>query len=156
MKKIIVLPAFLFLIVNFIQAQKISLEELRKFNKMDMATFQTKIKETHKYSYYDKTESADFLLNEYESSDYVRQIGKFDYLNDKDLDYVEYKTKDRNEFQEIKMHLIKLKYKVTEKGKIPGGFGETFTDYKLRNFLVRLVIPKDINNENEPCTVIVY
>ena len=122
---------------------------------MDMETFKTEIKRTYHYSYYDKTESEDYNLFEYDSPDYKRKISKFDYSNDKTQNRIEYTTVDKKEFEEFKSNMIKLKYKVTGTGTIPGT-RETYTDYKLGNLDIRLLVPRKEAGVNEPFTIIIF
>lgn len=143
----------LILILHF-QAfgQAFSLDQLEKFNKMDMASFKVEIKKL-KYSYYDKTESSEFNLYEYDSPDFQYKIGKFEYTNEKSADRVEFQFKNKSEYDQYLKTIIDLGYKKTETGKIPGG--ETFVDYFKDKFQVRLISPK-AGQENEPYTILVF
>ncbi|MCS3529743.1 hypothetical protein [Chryseobacterium sp. JUb7] len=132
--------------------QAFSLEQLEKFNKMDMPTFKAEIKKL-KYSYYDKTESSEFNLYEYDSSDFQYKIGKFEYINEKSADRVEFQFKNKREYDQYLKTITNLGYKKTETGKIPGG--ETFVDYFKNKSQIRFIFPRT-GQENEPFTILVF
>jgi len=132
--------------------QAFSLDQLEKFNKMDMASFKIEIKKM-KYSYYDKTESSEFNLYEYDSPDFQYKIGKFEYTNEKSADRVEFQFKNKIEYDQYLKTIIDLDYKKTETGKIPGG--ETFTDYFKNKLYIRFIFPP-AGQENEPYTILVF
>lgn len=141
-------------------SQKLLIDELRNLNKMSMEDFKTSIKEKYNYSYSDKTESEDFLLFEYSNftNNVNRTIGKFEYSKDISQNNISYTTTDKTEFTNFNINLVKLGYKEIGKGKIVGG--ENYKDYKLENFLVRLVFPKKQINKTyktaDQYSIIVY
>ena len=155
MNRLILIASVILLNSFTVFAQKFNMEELRKFNNMDMETFRAEIKNTYNYSYRDKTESEDYNLFEYDSPDYKRTISKFDYSDDKTLNRIQYTTVDNKEFEEFKNSMIQLKYEVTGTGTIPGT-RETYTDYKLENLDIRLLEPIKGAGLNEPFTITVF
>lgn len=144
----------LFILVFYFHGfgQTFQLEQLEKFNKLDMPSFKEEIKKL-KYSYYDKTESSEFNLYEYDSPDYQYKIGKFEYKNNKSSDRIEFQFKGKTEYDQYVKTITNVGYKKTETGKIPGG--ETFVDYFKGKSHVRLVSPK-AGQENEPYTILVF
>lgn len=132
--------------------QAFQLEQLEKFNKLDMPLFKEEIKKLN-YSYYDKTESSEFSLYEYDSPDYQYKIGKFEYKNNTSSDRIEFQFKSKSEYDQYLKTITKLGYKKTETGKIPGG--ETFVDYFKDKSHIRLITPK-AGQENEPYTILVF
>jgi hypothetical protein len=141
LKKLFCLFVIAFFSLNS-YSQKLLLEELRSLNKLTMEDFRTTIKEKYNYSYSDKTESENFKLFQYSSfaNDINRMIGKFEYPKNISQNSIEYTTTDKTEFSNLNQELLKLGYKEIAKGKIIGG--ENYKDYKLNNFVVRLVFPK--------------
>ncbi len=123
-------------------SQKLAINELRSFNKMNMQDFRTAIKEKYNYSYSDKTESSEFNLYQYSnfSNNVNRAVGKFEYTNDASKNSIEYTTTDKVEFNSNLTAILKLGYKETGKGKIMGG--GTYKDYTLNKETVRFVLPK--------------
>ena len=143
----------LILILHFQgSGQAFPLEQLEKFNTMDMPAFKTEIKKL-KYSYYDKTESSAFNLYEYDSPDFQYKIGKFEYLYDKAADRIEFQFKNKSEYDHYLKTMIRSGYKETGTGTIPGG--ETFVDYFKNKSHIRLIFPQ-AGQENEPYTILVF
>lgn len=132
--------------------QAFSLEQLEKFNKMDIASFKVEIKKM-KYSYYDKTESSEFNLYEYDSPDFQYKIGKFEYKNNKSSDRIEFQFKGKTEYNQYLKTITNVGYKKTETGKIPGG--ETFVDYFKNKLHIRFIFPP-AEQKNEPYTILVF
>jgi len=151
-KKILFI-VLLFCVSNSAFSQQFSIDQLRKFNEMDLAAFKKEIKEVHKYSYYDKTQTDEFHLFEYDSPDYVNKISKFDYLKDKSSNMVEFSTTDEKLFNSYKKNILSLGYKETGTGKIPGG--EVYKDYAKKELRLRLVFPKEDTQPPKSYTVIV-
>lgn len=143
----------LFFVSSSAFSQQFSIDQLRKFNEMDMTTFRKEIKEVYKYSYYDKTETDAFRLFEYDSPDYVNKISKFDYPKDKSSNMVELSTTDEKIFNSYKKSMLSLGYKETGTGKIPGG--EVYKDYAKKELKLRLVFPKKDTQPPKSYTIIV-
>ncbi|WP_124584558.1 hypothetical protein [Pedobacter sp. KBW06] len=120
---------------------------------MDLTSFRKEIKEVHKYSYYDKTETDDFRLFEYDSPDYVNKISKFDYVKDKSSNMIELSTTDEKAFAAYKKNILSLGYKETGTGKVPGG--EAYKDYAKKELRLRLVFPKENTEPPKSYTIIV-
>lgn len=149
----IILIALLILAVNTkIVAQALKLDELEKFNQLSMDSFKNEIKKLN-YKYYDKTESSEFVLYEYDSSDYQYKIGKFQYTTDKSSDRIEFQFKAKNEYNQYLKTIAGLGYKQTETGKIPGG--ETYVDYFKNKDHIRLISPKT-GEPNDPYTILIF
>jgi hypothetical protein len=123
-------------------SQKLTLDQLRKLNSLGAEDFKNEVKEVHNYSYSDKTETSEFTFYQYQSfvNERTRVVGKFEYSADTTLNHIEYSTTDKEEFVAVMNLLTRQGYKNVGNGKIPGG--ETYKDYKLNNFNVRLVFPK--------------
>lgn len=132
--------------------QHFKIEELQKFNTADMLTFKNEIKKLN-YTFYDKTESTEFLLNEYDSPDYQYKIGKFKYKNDPSQDMIQLDFKDKKEYDQYLETINKLGYKQSATGKIFGG--ETYIDYVMDKARIRLISPKK-GLPNEPYTILVF
>ena len=143
----------LFCVSNSAFSQQFSIDQLRKFNEMDLTSFRKEIKEVHKYSYYDKTETDDFRLFEYDSPDYINKISKFDYVKDKSSNMTELSTTDEKVFASYKKNILSLGYKETGTGKIPGG--EVYKDYAKKELRLRLVFPKEDTQPPKSYTIIV-
>ena len=143
----------LFCVSNAAFSQQFSIDQLRKFNEMDFTSFRKEIKEIYKYSYYDKTETDDFRLFEYDSPDYVNKISKFDYVKEKSSNMVELSTTDEKLFTSYKKNILSLGYKETGTGKIPGG--EVYKDYSRKELRLRLVFPKESTKPPKSYTIIV-
>jgi len=141
MKKSISLLLFLFFILfqSYVSGQVFKLEELAAFNKLDMNAFKTEIK-THKYTFYDKTESPAFILYEYDSPGYTYKIGKFEYAENKSQDNIEFQFKDKKEHDAYLKAILAAGYKQAEKGKILTG--ENYVDYLKDKAQIRMVYPK--------------
>jgi hypothetical protein len=149
----ILLIVSLFCVSNFAFSQQFSIDQLRKFNEMDLTSFKKEIKEVHKYSYYDKTETEEFRLFEYDSPDYLNKVSKFDYLKDKSSNMIELSTTDEKIFAAYKKNILSLGYKETGTGKIPGG--EVYKDYAKKELRLRLVFPKENTKPPKSYTIIV-
>jgi hypothetical protein len=152
-KKIILVLALFILSAN-VFSQSFTIDYLRKLNELSMEDFKKEMKEVNNFSYYDKTESTEFTLYEYNKfeNDQSSRVGKFEYVNDKTLNSVEYSVTDKKIFVDTKTLIIKLGYKLTGTGKILGG-GQ-YADYKLKNYYIRLVTPKSMG-KNAEYTIIV-
>jgi hypothetical protein len=134
-------PAILFLLTAPLFSQSVTIQELRDFNQLSMDAFKKEAKENRKFSYYDKTETPDFSLFEYDKfeNDQREKIGKFIYLKDTSSNRIEYSTTNKAYFEKLKKSIIEFGYKPNGSGKIPGG--ELFTDYKINQYQIRLVVP---------------
>ncbi|WP_131368528.1 hypothetical protein [Chryseobacterium soli] len=132
--------------------QHFTIEELQKFNTVDMSTFKQEIKKQD-YTFYDKTESNEFLLNEYDSPDFQYKIGKFEYKNDPSQNMIQLEFKDKKEYDQYEETVKKVGYKPSGTGKIFGG--ETYIDYVKQKSRIRLVSPKK-DLPNEPYTILVF
>lgn len=151
--KLIPVIILLFFVSTSAFSQQFSIDQLRKFNEMDLSTFKKEIKEVYKYTYYDKTETDEFQLFEYDSPEYVNKISKFNYLKDKSLNTVELSTTDEKAFALYKKAIVSLGYKETKSGKIPGG--ETYKDYTKKELKLRLVFPKEKTEYKQSYTIII-
>lgn len=132
--------------------QSFKIDELEKFNGFDMATFKSEIKK-FKYTFYDKTESSEFLLNEYDSPDYQYKIGKFEFKNSPSQSRIEFEFKDKTQYNEYLKAILALGYQQSDSGKIIGG--ETYVEYRKEKKIIRLVSPKK-GLPNEPYTILVF
>ena len=132
-------------------AQKWELKDMRNLNKISMSDFKSQMKEIHKYSFFDKTESEMFNLFEYESGDFIHKIGKFEYPDSKQ-NCIEYCTKDKSEFAGFKANLIKLGYKISKSGIL---YGQKFSDLTKGTDTIRMLIPKDTVSNNEYFSIMV-
>lgn len=150
--KIISIALLILAINTKIVAQALKLDELEKFNQLSMNSFKNEIKKLN-YKYYDKTESSEFILFEYDSSDYQYKIGKFEYTTDKSSDRIEFQFKTKNEYNQYLKTITALGYKQTETGKIFRG--ETYIDYFKDKAQIRLVSPKT-GEPNDPYTILVF
>ncbi|PIF44640.1 omptin family protein [Chryseobacterium sp. 52] len=137
--KIILISLFCTLLHSQMAGQAFKLEELAGFNKLDMAAFKTEIK-NHKYTFYDKTESPEFILFEYDSPGYMYKIGKFEYTEEKSQDNIEFQFKDKKEHDAYVKAILTAGYKQTEKGKVLTG--ESYVDYLKNKAQIRMVYPK--------------
>lgn len=127
-KKIIVALTFFILCTN-VFSQSFTIDYLRKLNGLSMEDFKQEMKEINNFSYYDKTETTDFTLCEYNKFENGQssRVGKFEYIKDKTLNSVEYAVTRKKVFEDTKKLIIKLGYKLTGSGKISGG--GLYTDY---------------------------
>lgn len=137
--KIFLVSLFLILFQSKVSGQAFKLEELAAFNTMDMATFKTEIK-NQQYKFYDKIESADYHLYEYESPDYTYKIAKFEYTEEKADDRIEFSFKSKKDYDVYSKAVLAAGYKQTEKGKIITG--ENYLDYFKGKSQIRIVQPK--------------
>jgi hypothetical protein len=96
---------------------------------MDLTSFRKEIKEVHKYSYYDKTETDDFRLFEYDSPDYLNKVSKFDYVKNKSSNMIELSTTDEKIFASYKKTSLALVIKKQEQAKFPA---EKYIETTLR------------------------
>lgn len=137
--KIIFTGLFLLLFQSKVSGQAFKLDELAAFNTMDMASFKAEIK-NNQYKFYDKIESADYHLYEYESPDYTYKIAKFEYTGEKADDRIEFSFKSKKDFDVYSKAVLAAGYKQTEKGKIITG--ENYLDYFKGKSQIRIVQPK--------------
>lgn len=147
----LLLSLFFILFQSQVSGQAFKLEELAGFNRLDMASFKTEIKEQHKYTFYDKTESPAFILFEYDSPGYIYKIGKFEYTDDKSQDNIEFQFNDKKEHDAYIKAILAAGYKQTEKGKILTG--ENYVDYLKNKAQIRMVHPKTAKDNY---TIIVF
>ncbi|MBV8325789.1 hypothetical protein [Chryseobacterium sp.] len=153
MKKTLPLLASLFFVLLGIQvsAQTFTLEKLAEYNKISMPEFKNEMKKIN-YKFHDKTESAEFNLNEYESADYKFKIGKFVYSKDKSQDRIECEFPEQRDYHKYLSAVIGAGYKETGTGKIITK--EPYVDYYKGKQHIRFILPKE--NQNGPYSVLVF
>lgn len=147
----------LILLANSLFSQTVTIQELRNLNQLTMELFRKEVKENKNFSYYDKTETSEFSLFEYDKfeNDQREKIGKFIYSNDTSSNRIEYSTTSKVQFEKLKKNIIELGYKPNGSGKIPGG--ELFTDYSNKQYKIRLVVPaKESTEFKNEYTVVVF
>ncbi|MBB6369104.1 hypothetical protein [Chryseobacterium shigense] len=148
--KIFLISIFCLLMHSHMSGQAFKLEELAAFNKLDMATFKTEIRK-HKYTFYDRTESPDFILFEYDSPDYVYKIGKFEYTGENSENHIEFQFKDKKDYNFYVKAVLAAGYKQTTTGKIITDEG--YTDYFKNKSHIRIVEPE---NAEDSYTILVF
>lgn len=150
--------AVLFLFATSLFSQAITIQELRNLNQLTMESFRKELKENKNFSYYDKTETSEFSLFEYDKfeNDQREKIGKFIYPNDTSSNRIEYSTTNKAQFEKLKKSIIESGYKPNGSGKIPGG--ELFTDYKMNQYKIRLVVPAKAatGDSRQEYTIVVF
>jgi hypothetical protein len=152
--KKIILVLTLFILYANVFSQSFTIDYLRKLNGLSMEDFKIEMKEVNNFSYYDKTETTEFALYEYNKfeNEQSSRVGKFEYVKDKTLNSIEYSVTYKKIFEDTKKLIIRFGYKVTGSGKIAGG--GLYTDYKFKGYYIRLVTPKN-TGQNAEYTIIV-
>lgn len=151
MRKTLGLLLFSVLLSIQVSAQTFTLEQLKGFNKLTMDEFKKEMKQL-KFRFNDKTEGLGFVLTEYDSPDYTSKVGKFEYVEKKSEDRIEFEFKEKKEYEQFLKLILAGGYKETEKGKIITK--ESYVDYYRNKEHIRLILPK--TGENAPYTIIVF
>ncbi|MCL8537099.1 hypothetical protein M9991_09520 [Chryseobacterium gallinarum] len=153
MRKIVGILVLLFFILSTIHipAQTFSLEQLKSFNALSMADFKKEMKKLN-YTFYDKVESSEYSLYQYDSPGYQSKIGKFEFTATKSEDCIEYELPGKKEYEQYLKLVLKEGYKEAEKGKIITK--EPYVDYYKNKDHIRMVLPKQ--GETAPYIIMVF
>lgn len=153
MRRTLPLLALLFFISLSTQVfgQSLVIETLESYNKMGMTEFQNEVKKMN-FKLSDKTQSADFVLNEYEHPTYKFKLSKFEYIKDKSQNRIEFEFNNLHDYNKYMEALRRGGYKEIEKGKTITK--EPYVDYYKGKQHIRMVLPKE--NQSVPYSILVF